>query len=89
MNIRIKKSALKELKCLNKGNPKQAKKIIEVIYTIGANPYLPGTIKLTDFNEFRFRVGNYRILYRIDCKKQAVVIISVSHRKDAYRFFKS
>ncbi len=86
MNINTTKRAKRELKYLHKSNPKQAKKIIDSIYKIGANPYLHGAIKLTDLNEYRFRVGNYRILYCTDRNTQIVTIISVLHRKDAYRF---
>ena len=89
MNIRIKKSALKELKHLKRGNSKQVKKIIDAIYKIGIDPYLSNAIKLTDFDECRVRIGNYRILYHIDSREQIVTVVSVKHRKDAYRFFKS
>lgn len=32
----------------------------------------------------RIRVGDYRIVYRIDMKKTAVVIVLIKHRKDVY-----
>ena len=32
----------------------------------------------------RLRVGNYRIVYRIEAKENKVIIIAIKHRKDIY-----
>ena len=32
----------------------------------------------------RLRVGDYRIVYRIDSKVRIVIIIAIKHRKDVY-----
>lgn len=32
----------------------------------------------------RLRVGNYRVVYRIDADNNTVVIIAIKHRKDIY-----
>lgn len=32
----------------------------------------------------RLRVGDYRIVYRIEANKRIVVIIAIKHRKDVY-----
>lgn len=32
----------------------------------------------------RLRVGDYRIVYRIDPKKSIVLIVAIKHRKDVY-----
>ena len=32
----------------------------------------------------RLRVGDYRIVYRIDAERQTVVIVVIKHRKDVY-----
>lgn len=32
----------------------------------------------------RLRVGDYRIVYRIDSENKAVIIIAIKHRKDIY-----
>lgn len=33
----------------------------------------------------RLRVGDYRLVYRIDVKKETVIIIAIKHRKDVYQ----
>lgn len=35
----------------------------------------------------RIRVGDYRIIYRIDPKKEVVTIVFIKHRKDVYDKF--
>lgn len=39
--------------------------------------------KLTSREGYRLRVGDYRVIYKIS--KTELTILSVSHRKDAYR----
>ncbi len=34
---------------------------------------------------YRMRVGNYRIFYTIDDKKVTVIVVSVMHRREAYK----
>lgn len=33
----------------------------------------------------RLRVGDYRVVYRIDVKTRTVLIVAIKHRKDIYR----
>ena len=55
------------------------------ILSLSANPRPFGAIKITQEEGYRLRVGDYRILYRIDDKFKGVVIYRVKHRKEAYR----
>lgn len=36
---------------------------------------------------YRARVGQYRIIYRVDGSALSVLVVKVAHRKDAYRDF--
>ena len=33
---------------------------------------------------FRFRVGDYRIVYQIDVKSEIVYVVRIAHRREAY-----
>ena len=33
----------------------------------------------------RMRVGDYRIVYKIDIKNRRVIVVLIKHRKDVYR----
>jgi mRNA interferase RelE/StbE len=35
--------------------------------------------------DLRIRVGDYRIVYRVDGKKLIVLIIRIGHRREVYR----
>jgi mRNA interferase RelE/StbE len=61
-------------------------RILDAIYRLAADPRPHGCIKLKGFdNKYRIRVGDYRVLYEIHQKIVVVLIIEISHRKDAYR----
>jgi len=34
---------------------------------------------------YRYRVGDYRVVYRIDDEDRVVVIVIISHRREVYR----
>ncbi|MBI2100691.1 MAG: type II toxin-antitoxin system RelE/ParE family toxin [Candidatus Vogelbacteria bacterium] len=55
-----------------------------ILYTSQSNP-LRFADKLQDlrFGSFRFRVGDYRILF--DIQGDLIVILKVGHRKDVYK----
>ena len=33
----------------------------------------------------RIRVGDYRVVYRIEAETQTVVVVAIKHRKDVYK----
>jgi mRNA interferase RelE/StbE len=60
--------------------------ILRKILELKDNPRPIGSIKLKGYNdEYRFRVGNYRVRYEINDKDLTVVILHCKHRKDIYR----
>lgn len=34
---------------------------------------------------FRYRYGNYRVIYAIDIAEKKIIVLHVKHRKEAYR----
>jgi mRNA interferase RelE/StbE len=49
------------------------------------DPYPPDTNKLKNGNgRFRIRVGDYRIIYRLEEEKLIILIIKIGHRRDIY-----
>jgi mRNA interferase RelE/StbE len=61
-------------------------RIIPEIKTLAENPRPSGCRKLTGSkNDWRMRVGDYRVLYEIDEKARAVRIMRVRHRREVYR----
>jgi len=77
------RSARKELESLS---PTLADRILSRIESLPAQPRPSGCRKLRgEQNLWRLRVGDYRVIYRVDDQQVLVDIIAVRHRKDAYR----
>lgn len=53
---------------------------------LSKNPRCPGVEKMSGFdNRYRFRVGDYRIIYEIHDAILLVLILAVGDRKEIYR----
>ena len=79
----LEQKAEKQLKSLSKIDYRKVKNAIE---KIAQNPRNHNAIKLTDSdNEYRFRVGDIRILYTIEDRVLHVYVFKIGNRKDAYR----
>ena len=80
MQIEVSKNAIKELQKIDK---KHQKIILEKIKLLKNYPDTPNIKKLTNhYPPYRFRVGNYRVLF--DIKDEVIQVLSVKHRKEAY-----
>lgn len=65
---------------------KMAERVYEAVGQLQTTPRLSGSLKLKGGSGvWRFRVGDYRILYTIDDGICIVSILAVQHRKDVYR----
>jgi mRNA interferase RelE/StbE len=80
--IEIKKSAVKELNSIPR---KDLQKVIIKIKSLSSDPRPRGCIKLTNREDYRIRVGSYRIIYSINDDILIIIIIKIGHRKEIYR----
>lgn len=80
--IFFKKSVWKDFKAIP---DKTLKKILQSIESLGEDPRQPGSIKLSGQERYRFRVGQYRIIYSIQDEELTIWVVTVGHRKDVYR----
>ena len=54
------------------------------ILSLEDDPRPKSVKKLSGREEYRLRVGDYRVLYTVDDKDTIVIIFAVSHRREAY-----
>ena len=80
--VRIKRSAQREMDRLPK---REFDRLAEAILRLEATPRPRGCKKLRGVDEYRLRVGAYRVLYILDDTRQVVEIVAVGHRRDVYR----
>lgn len=80
--VRIKPSAEKEMKRL----PNRAfDRLSAAILRLESDPRPHGCKKLRGIEEYRLRVGPYRILYTVDDSRRTLEIVAVGHRREVYR----
>lgn len=61
-------------------------RVIEKMQNLALEPRPEGIVKLKGYdNEYRIRIGDYRVRYEIDDENQLVQILQCKHRKDVYR----
>ncbi len=73
-------------KQLNKFPADTRKLISEKILLLAEDPRPSGVKKLKGFdNEYRIRIGDYRVRYEVDDKALIVLVLHCKNRKDAYR----
>lgn len=80
--IFLKRSAEKELRGLP---AKIHNKIIEILVSLKENPRPLGVKNLRGREGYKFRIGDYRILYLIDDHERKIEIFSLAHRREVYR----
>ncbi len=81
--VLIKPSAKKELVAVT--TKKDRQRIVRRIQSLSENPRPPGCQKLSGYDRYRIRQGNYRIVYEIRDFEVLVVVIKIGHRRDVYR----
>ena len=80
--VTIKRSAEKEMN----GLPDDVfVRVANAILQLEANPRRRGCKKLRGAEEYRMRVGAYRVLYVVDDEERVVEVMAVGHRRDVYK----
>jgi mRNA interferase RelE/StbE len=65
---------------------KLQRRLDEAFVKLAENPRRMGAQKMTGFeNRYRFRVGDYRIIYEIHDAMLLVLILAIGDRKEIYR----
>lgn len=81
--LRIERHAEKDLVKLERTSFEQ---IASRIKELASNPHPQGSKKISGSqNDWRLRIGDYRVLYEIDNKSRIIKIMRVKHRREAYR----
>ena len=81
-SIEIKHSAQKELDALDNS---VFNRIDRKILALADNPRPPGCKKLSGYrDQWRVRVGDWRVVYLIDDEAKLVTITRVAHRREVY-----
>jgi mRNA interferase RelE/StbE len=52
---------------------------------LAVDPRPRGIVKLAGSDDYRVRVGDYRIVYAVDDAEQVVIVARIAHRREVYR----
>jgi mRNA interferase RelE/StbE len=61
------------------------RRISRKILSLEDNPRPTGAKKLSGREEYRLRVGDYRVVYTIDDKVHVLTVFAGGHRREVYR----
>jgi mRNA interferase RelE/StbE len=75
--------ALKELKKIDQASQRR---LIAAAKILSDNPFPPNSKKVVGPHEIqRIRVGDYRLLYKVEEVELIVLVVKVGHRRNVYR----
>ena len=77
------------LRRLKKLDAKVKERILDAIQDISERPYLESTLVYDERRLYKFRVGDYRLIYEVDEEEKPVLFLVVDHRSRVYREFSS
>lgn len=76
-------SALREFKTLERA---MQRRIATHIDDLAGNPFPPGSRKLKGSpDHYRIRVGDYRLIYKVDKGRLTILVLKIGHRREVYR----
>ena len=82
-SVEFARSARKEIEALD---PQVADRIIKRIESLVYDPRPTGVVKLKGtVDQWRIRIGEWRVVYRIDDREKLIDISAVRHRREVYR----
>lgn len=66
--------------------PSQAQwRLKERIDRLADNPRPPGVVAIKDSSgALRLRVGDYRVIYRVEDERLVILVVRVGHRREVY-----
>lgn len=60
-------------------------RIENAIDGLASDPRPHGAVKLAGRDDYRIRMGDYRIVYAVDDAERLVLVARIAHRREVYR----
>jgi mRNA interferase RelE/StbE len=80
--VLVQRSAKKELAALSS---EMQVRIARALRALETEPFPANSKRLRGRDDFRLRVGDYRILYTVDHQSRTLSISAIGHRREVYR----
>ncbi len=72
-------------KDLDKLDPSVFERVVKRVRLLAKDPRPQGSLKMTAEEGYRIRIGDRRVLYRVDDDSKRVYVYRIKYRKDAFR----
>jgi mRNA interferase RelE/StbE len=85
--VKLTRRAEEGLRRIEQGDPRSFPRVVSAIRSLAEQPRPAGAAKLKAFGvpTWRLRVGDYRIVYKIEEQEVLVIIVNVAPRGEVYR----
>jgi mRNA interferase RelE/StbE len=81
--VEFTRPALREFKALERS---ARRRIATHIDELAEDPFPPGCKRLKgEPDHYRIRVGDYRVIYRVERSRVTIVVVKIGHRREVYR----
>jgi mRNA interferase RelE/StbE len=61
-------------------------RILRSVSLLAVEPHPSGCRKMSGYEAvYRFRIGKYRVIYKIDENRIVIIILKIGHRREVYR----
>jgi mRNA interferase RelE/StbE len=70
---------------LDKLPDKIARKVVAELVKLASDPLPTNSKKLAGQDNYRLRIGVYRVIYTLDTQHKEIIILRIAHRKIVYR----
>lgn len=75
----------KTLRRLRASTPRIYERVTAILQDLATDPFSGKGLKGAFIQYRSYRVGDYRILYRIETKAKVIYIVDIGHRREIYR----
>lgn len=83
--VELTKQAERSFESIMKAQPSFGARIAHAIDRISAEPNIGVPLKGILKGLYKYRVGQYRVIYKVHHSHLLIVIIDIGHRKEVYR----
>ena len=83
--LEFERAAEKSLQWIQEREPALFIRVVEVLEGLRKNPFEGKALKGELLGRYSYRVGSYRIIYRLHRGELIVLILDIGHRRDVYR----
>jgi mRNA interferase RelE/StbE len=85
-SVEFSREAESDIDSLYRSDRRLFERVLNKIESLQSSPREGKPLVRNHRGEFSLRVGNYRVVYELDEPSRTVFVLTIKHRKNAYRY---